>query len=58
MKRYFAVVIVLLCSHSLPAAEKTKFDGSWWNGMTPSFKLGWVQGWAQAMDSAFSGIAG
>jgi len=58
MKRYFAVVIVLLCSYSLPATEKPKFDGYWWGGMTPTFKLGWVQGWAQAMDLAFSASMG
>jgi hypothetical protein len=57
MKRYFAVVIVLLCSYSLPA-EKPKFDGYWWGGETPTFKLGWVQGWAQAMDSAFAASMG
>ncbi len=58
MKRYFTVVIVLLCSYSLPATEKPKFDGYWWGGMTLNFKLGWVQGWAQAMDLAFSASMG
>src|SRR5690349_19794751 len=52
MKRSFTIVVMLLCSCSLPAAETPEFDGSWWGGMTQSFKLGWVAGWAQAMDSA------
>jgi len=59
MKRYYtATVFLLLCSCSLQAAEKPKFDGYWWSSMTQSFKLGWVQGWAQAMDSAFSAAMG
>lgn len=30
------------------------FNGYWWSGMTPSYKLGWVSGYAMAMDSAAS----
>lgn len=30
------------------------YNGFWWSSMTPSFKLGWVSGYAMAMDSAFT----
>lgn len=29
-----------------------QFNGYWWKSVTPQFKLGWVSGYAMAMDSA------
>src|SRR5580704_13330429 len=34
--------------------QQMQSNGYWWDGMNPSFKLGWVSGYAKAMDSAGS----
>jgi hypothetical protein len=53
MKRFPAVTAVLvLCSCFLSAADKPSLDGFWWAQMSPDYKLGWVSGYAQAMDLA------
>jgi hypothetical protein len=49
--RVFVVVFVLSAS-TLSAADKPDWNGYWWAGMTPRFKLGWVSGYAKAMDNA------
>lgn len=52
MRRFFAVTATLmLCSCALAAADKP-LDGIWWLQMSPAFKLGWVSGYAKAMDLA------
>lgn len=52
MKRSFLFVVSLVFPMSLLGADKPEWNGYWWNGMTPSFKLGWVSGYAKAMDLA------
>ncbi len=55
MNRFLPVAAALvLCSCFLSAADKPSLDGFWWAQMSPDYKLGWVSGYAQAMDSAFS----
>jgi hypothetical protein len=44
--------VALVVPNVLSAAEKTDLDGYWWEKLDPSFKLGWVSGYAKAMDSA------
>jgi hypothetical protein len=44
-----AVLLVSVCS--LRAADQS-MDGYWWEKMDASFKLGWVSGYAKAMDLA------
>lgn len=34
--------------------RQPQLNGYWWAGMNPSFKLGWVSGYAKAMDLAGS----
>lgn len=46
-----AALVFVLSPRALPQAPPT-FDGYWWMSMTPDFKLGWVTGYATAMDSA------
>ena len=50
------VVVVALVALVLPnaplAADTTDFDGNWWEKLDTSFKLGWVSGYAKAMDEA------
>lgn len=46
------LAFVALCPSVLSPAEKVDRNGYWWGGMNPSFKLGWVSGYAEAMDSA------
>jgi hypothetical protein len=54
MRRFLAVTATLiLCSCALSAADKP-LDGIWWSQMSPAFKLGWVSGYAKAMDLAGS----
>lgn len=45
-------VMFVLCVSALTAADKPSLDGIWWSQMSPAFKLGWVSGYAQAMDLA------
>jgi hypothetical protein len=55
VKRSLVFVVFLgLCS-SVLAADKQEWNGYWWASMTPSFKLGWVSGYAKAMD--FAGVS-
>lgn len=49
---FFFVVTFLLSVPFLLAADRPEQDGYWWASMTPAFKLGWVSGYAQAMDMA------
>lgn len=52
MRHFLAVTATLmLCSCALSAADKP-LDGIWWSQMSPAFKLGWVSGYAKAMDLA------
>jgi hypothetical protein len=52
MRHFLAVTAtVVLCSCLLSAADKA-LDGVWWSQMSPAFKLGWVSGYAKAMDLA------
>ncbi len=48
---FVAVVTVLVPSAPL-AADNADLNGYWWENSTPSFKLGWVSGYAKAMDLA------
>src|SRR6266478_2616219 len=53
MNRFLAVAAALvLCSCVLSAADKPSLDGFWWAQMPPDYKLGWVSGYAKAMDLA------
>ncbi|MGD1064592.1 MAG: hypothetical protein ABR860_15140 [Terracidiphilus sp.] len=51
---FVAAVGALLVPSTSLAADKTNLDGYWWEKMDASFKLGWVSGYAQAMDLAGS----
>lgn len=50
------LVLVAAVALLLPNAQltrgKTDLDGYWWEKLNPSFKLGWVSGYAKAMDFA------
>ncbi len=46
------VALFVLCPSALLAADKSDWNGYWWASMTPTFKLGWVTGYAKAMDLA------
>jgi hypothetical protein len=48
----FVALVVLQYPSQLFAGDKIDLNGYWWTSMTPSFKLGWVSGYAKAMDSA------
>jgi hypothetical protein len=55
MKRRFAVglfVLFLLVGNGSGQQQQQQFNGYWWAGLNPSFKLGWVSGYAKAMDFA------
>lgn len=54
MKHLFLSVatIALLVPNALTAADKTDLDGYRWEKFDASFKLGWVSGYAEAMDLA------
>jgi hypothetical protein len=54
MMRALVCFTLLLSSSSLLGGDKPKSDGYWWGSMTPGFKLGWVTGYATAMDLAGS----
>jgi len=49
----FLAMVALLVPYAL-AADKTDLDGYWWEKLDASFKLGWVSGYADAMDLAGS----
>ena len=42
--------VALLLPNAQLAADKTDLDGYWWEKLDTSFKLGWVSGYAKAMD--------
>jgi hypothetical protein len=46
------VTLVALMVPDAPLADKTELDGYRWEKFDASFKLGWVSGYAQAMDLA------
>ena len=48
----FVAAVALLVPNTLSAADKTDLDGYWWGKLDASFKLGWVSGYAKAMDLA------
>jgi len=53
MQRFLAITAILVsCSCALSATGKPSLDGYWWSQMSPAFKLGWVSGYAKAMDLA------
>jgi hypothetical protein len=57
MKLRFAVglfVLSLLVGNGIGQLRQQQFNGYWWEGMNPSFRLGWVSGYAKAMDLAGS----
>ena len=48
----FIAAVSLVFASTLLAADKTDFDGYSWEKLDASFKLGWVSGYAEAMDLA------
>jgi hypothetical protein len=50
----FVAAVALLVPNAPLAADKTDLDGYWWEKLNASFKLGWVSGYAKAMDLAGS----
>jgi len=50
----FVASVALLVPNAPLGADKTDLDGYWWEKMDASFKLGWVSGYAKAMDLAGS----
>ena len=59
MKRFVTFAAILMfCSGTLSAADKPQLDGLWWSRLSPDFKLGWVSGYAQAMDQGYSFYVG
>jgi hypothetical protein len=57
MKLRFAVglfVLFFLVGNGSGQQRQQQINGYWWDGMNPSFKLGWVSGYAKAMDLAGS----
>ncbi len=49
-----AVAIAFVVPSTPLAADRTDLDGYWWEKLDASFKLGWVSGYAKAMDLAGS----
>jgi len=55
MKLRFAVgffALFLFVGNGSGQQQQQRLNGYWWEGMNPSFKLGWVSGYAKAMDLA------
>jgi hypothetical protein len=50
----FVATIALVVPSALAGADKTDLDGYSWEKLDASFKLGWVSGYAKAMDLAGS----
>jgi hypothetical protein len=48
----FVVLVALVVPSAPLAADQPALDGYWWEKLDASFKLGWVSGYAQAMDLA------
>jgi len=52
MRTRITIVAVLLVSACNLLAADQSMDGYWWEKLDASFKLGWVSGYAKAMDQA------
>jgi hypothetical protein len=48
----FVVLVALVIPNAPSSADKTDLDGYSWEKFDASFKLGWVSGYAKAMDLA------
>jgi hypothetical protein len=48
----FIAALVLLVPNASSAGDTTEMDGYWWGKLDANFKLGWVSGYAKAMDLA------
>ena len=48
----FVAFVAFVVPNAPLAADKTDLDGYWWEKLDASFKLGWVSGYAKAMDLA------
>jgi len=48
----FLALVTLALPNPPSAADKTELDGYWWEKLDANFKLGWVSGYAKAMDLA------
>jgi hypothetical protein len=48
----FVALVAFVVPNAPLAADKTDLDGYWWEKLDASFKLGWVSGYAKAMDLA------
>jgi hypothetical protein len=48
----FVALVAFVTPNAPLAADKTDLDGYWWDKLDSSFKLGWVSGYAKAMDLA------
>jgi hypothetical protein len=48
----YVAAIALLTPNAAAAGDKTELDGYWWGKLDTNFKLGWVSGYAKAMDLA------
>jgi hypothetical protein len=46
------LVLVVVCPAALSNSDKLEMNGIWWANSNPSFRLGWVSGYARAMDYA------
>lgn len=55
MKPLLALLaVIVLCPAALSNSDQLQMNGTWWNNSNPSFRLGWVSGYAKAMDLAGS----
>lgn len=52
MKHTLIFGALLFCASAAFAGDKLENNGYWWDNLTPSVKLGWVSGYARAMDLA------
>jgi hypothetical protein len=53
MKKRVLIAVVAFVVLVVPAAAAPDLeDGYWWEKLDASFKLGWVSGYAKAMESA------
>ena len=50
----FVAAVALFAPDAALAADKNDWDGYWWDTSDAGFKLGWVSGYAKAMDFAGS----
>lgn len=48
------LALFVLAPASLSTEDKPNWNGYWWASMTPDFRMGWVTGYAKAMDLAGS----